>query len=128
MARVLVVDDDADIRDMLRLVLTDVGHEVAEAVDGEAALDFLRATLDRWIVLLDYLLRGGLDGREVLTAMAADAQLAARHAYIAFPANPELDAPVAALREALGVPLLPKPFDLDELLAAVAQAEARLSG
>jgi CheY-like chemotaxis protein len=86
MARVLVVDDDADIRDMLRLVLTDEGHEVAEAADGEAGLDFLRATPLRWIVLLDYWLPG-LDGRAVLEAVAADESLARQHAYIAVSAN-----------------------------------------
>ncbi len=56
----------------------------------------------------------------------ADPDLVGRHAYIAVPANPLLDAPVAARRERLGAPLLPKVFDLDELLAAIKQAAARL--
>ncbi len=39
MARILVVDDDAPTRDLLRLILERVGgHEVAEAPDGKVAL------------------------------------------------------------------------------------------
>jgi CheY-like chemotaxis protein len=125
MARVLVVDDDADTREALGMLLTDEGHEVAEAADGQAALDWLRATPHRWVVLLDYKMPH-LDGREVLAAVGADPSLARQHAYIAMPATPMLDAPVEALRAALGVPLLPKPFDLDELLEAIIQAAARL--
>ena len=37
MARVLVVDDDAEIRQLLQLALTQAGYEVAEAADGVEA-------------------------------------------------------------------------------------------
>jgi CheY-like chemotaxis protein len=127
MARVLVVDDEAEIRHMLREVLADESHEVAEVANGQAALDFLRATPHRWVVLLDYLMPV-LDGQAVLQAVAGDTLLARQHAYIAFPATVMVDAPVEALRAALGVPLLAKPFHLEQLFDAVAQAEARLWG
>jgi hypothetical protein len=54
--------------------------------------------------------------------------LARQHAYIACPAPANLDAPVAALRTALGVALLPKPFRFEQLLDTIAQAEAHLQG
>jgi CheY-like chemotaxis protein len=127
MAYVLVVDDDADTRNALHDLLADEGHEVAEAADGQKALDFLRATRLRWVVLLDYLMPG-LDGQAMLEIVAADPSLAHRHAYIAIPATVRPDAPAEALRAALGVALVPKPFDLEVLLAAIAQAEARLRG
>ena len=38
MARILVVDDDPDIRDMLRRMLETAGYEVLDAPDGEEAL------------------------------------------------------------------------------------------
>jgi DNA-binding response OmpR family regulator len=38
-ARILVVDDDADIRDLLRVILERCAHEVDLVADGEAALD-----------------------------------------------------------------------------------------
>jgi two-component system chemotaxis response regulator CheY len=127
MAYVLVVDDDADTREALRYALTGEGHEVAEAADGQAALVFLRTTPVRWVVLLDYRMPS-VDGAAVLEMVAADSFLARRHAYIALTAAVQLDASVEPLRAALGTPLVLKPFDLDELLGAVAQAEARLVG
>jgi sigma-B regulation protein RsbU (phosphoserine phosphatase) len=127
MARELVVDDDGDILDMLREVLADEGHLVGEVADGQAALDLLRATPQRWVVLLDYR-TPVLDGRAVLEAVASDSFLARQHAYIACPATSNLDGPVAALRTALGIPLLPKPFNVEHVLDAIAQAETRLQG
>jgi DNA-binding response OmpR family regulator len=60
---VLVVDDERAIRRLLRLYLTDAGYTVAEAADGEAALDQVgRGGID--LVLLDVMLPG-MDGYEV---------------------------------------------------------------
>ena len=42
MARILVVDDAAIIRTMLREILEKAGHVVEEAEDGDAALDAFR--------------------------------------------------------------------------------------
>jgi CheY-like chemotaxis protein len=127
MARVLVVDDDAPTREALSWALTDEGHEVAEAASGRQALEVLRAARDRWVVLVDYRMPD-LDGEALLRSVAADAHLAARHAYIGMTASPEsLPAAVAQLQTQLGVPLLGKPFDLDDLYTAVARAAARLA-
>ena len=62
--RVLVVDDEAAIRDIVRRYLTAEGFEVPEAADGTEALDRLRA-LQPDLVVLDVLMPG-LDGLEVL--------------------------------------------------------------
>ncbi|MCD4525173.1 response regulator transcription factor [Nocardioides sp. cx-173] len=43
MARVLIVDDDEDIRELLSLALRIAGHDVLTASDGPAALDVLDA-------------------------------------------------------------------------------------
>jgi CheY-like chemotaxis protein len=61
--RVLVVDDCADTRDSLRILLRLWGHETAEAADGLAALG-LAATFHPDAVLLD-LAMPGLSGYEV---------------------------------------------------------------
>jgi CheY-like chemotaxis protein len=42
LSTILVVDDDADTRFILRLLLEPAGHEVVEAADGEAALNFIK--------------------------------------------------------------------------------------
>lgn len=38
MARILIIDDDAEVRAMLRLTLQEVGHRVVEAADGDEGL------------------------------------------------------------------------------------------
>ena len=60
---ILVVDDERSIRRLLRMYLTDAGYTVAEAPDGEAAVDQVRmGGID--LVLLDLMLPG-MDGYEV---------------------------------------------------------------
>lgn len=62
-ARVLVVDDDLALAEMLGIVLRNDGFEVAHCADGAAALDAVRETRPD-LVLLDVMLPG-LDGIEV---------------------------------------------------------------
>ena len=64
MARVLVVDDETDMRLALTTILSRSGHSVSEGSDGEAALRFLSMEkVD--IVLLDIRMPG-IDGLQVL--------------------------------------------------------------
>ena len=42
MARILVVDDEEDVRDMVRLILEPHGYEITEAADGEEGLQRYR--------------------------------------------------------------------------------------
>src|ERR1043165_9571526 len=64
MARVLVVDDEQDMRMALRLFLERSGHTVQEAGDGEAAISTLHAT-GADVVLLDMRMPG-MDGAQTL--------------------------------------------------------------
>lgn len=67
MARILIAEDDADLRLLLRLVLHRAGHQVGEARDGVEALEAMsRADLD--VVLLDNLMPR-MSGLEVLEAV-----------------------------------------------------------
>lgn len=123
---VLVVDDDQEVREIVADVLRDAGYTVYEAPDGQPALERLRAHPGSLVVLLD-LMMPGLDGYAVLEALAADAPRAQRHAYILFSASrTTLPSRVAALLKQLNASSLPKPFDLDELLAVVQTAATRL--
>ena len=72
---ILVVDDDADNRNLLRAYLEAEGHDVAEVDSGEKALDFIR-TRPVALVLLDVMLPG-LSGFDVCRRIKRDAQTAA---------------------------------------------------
>jgi two-component system, NtrC family, response regulator AtoC len=65
--RVLVVDDEQIVREMLRDFLTTVGHEVAMADSGAEALVMV-ATFRPDVILLDMVM-GGMSGVEVLDAL-----------------------------------------------------------
>lgn len=72
MPRILVVDDEPQIVDLLRSYLTRDGFDVDEAADGKAALAaFLRLRPD--LVILDLMLPQ-LDGREVCRRIRETAQ------------------------------------------------------
>ena len=126
MARVVVVDGDADLRDTLRMLLEDAGYTVAECDDGLDCLRVLRASPTPLVVLLENLLRRMM-GEAVLRAVAADPCLAGRHAYVVLTTSPCALLPhTQHLPAGLSVPVIAKPFELDELLNAVAQAAGRL--
>jgi chemosensory pili system protein ChpA (sensor histidine kinase/response regulator) len=126
-ARVLVVDDDHSIRETLRLLLEDDGYQVVEAGDGMDALDLLRVEGVSYIALLD-LSMPQLDGAGLLGIVAEDPELARRHSFILMTANTcAMSCLFTAHLARLSVPLLSKPFDMDDLLDLVEQAQMRLA-
>jgi CheY-like chemotaxis protein len=76
--RVLVVEDDPDILEMLVMALSSHGLEVTRARHGGEALTLLREaeTLPQ-LILLDLRMRGGLGGAEFVLEQRADPALAA---------------------------------------------------
>ena len=70
MAHILVVDDHPDLGTVVARMLRHGGHEAACVLDGEAALDHVRATPTS-LVILDVMMPG-LDGFDVLAEMRAD--------------------------------------------------------
>src|SRR3954447_19597056 len=114
--RVLVVEDEIPVRELLVYVLRDEGHEVMEARDGAEALRLLDSYPDPsahiCLILLDMMLPR-VGGLQVLQ------HLAERGVYIPVIAMSASRRHLeeAESRGAYGV--LPKPFDLDAVLAAV---------
>lgn len=126
MIPVLLVDDDPEIRQSLRLVLEDAGYVVDEVADGNAALALLRSSPTRMVVLLDVMMPG-LDGPGALREIADDDDLARRHAYVLITANiAAVPLEQARDRLRLGIPIVQKPFNLEVLLEAVGHAARRL--
>ena len=115
---VLVVDDEADIRDLVSGVLEDEGYSVRSAADSTAALD---AIDDRRpsLVLLDVWLQGSkLDGLQLLEQIKKrDPTLP----VLMISGHGNLDTAVAAIREG-AVDFIEKPFKADRLLHLVGRA------
>jgi two-component system, chemotaxis family, chemotaxis protein CheY len=110
--RILVVDDDESIRQIVRLCLSDEGYEVFEASNGEEALEAL-STFRPSLILLD-LRMPVMDGWEFARRYGT---LPGPHVpIVAFVAALNAEQECADL-DAAGI--LAKPFDLDELLHAV---------
>jgi CheY-like chemotaxis protein len=120
MAHVLIVDDDRELRALLRSALDDEGYLVTEVADGRSALERLRASPWPQVVLLD-LHMPRLDGAGVLRAVAGDRALVQRHRFILVTGDSQtLPLTLGTMLARLGVPLVRKPFDLGALLGLVA--------
>jgi CheY-like chemotaxis protein len=125
---VLVVEDDPDVRETLWYALHAEGYGVCEAADGFVALAALRTSARPLVTVLDYRLPG-MTGGEVVAAVAADPQVAGRHTFVLVTAEREnLPLSLVLWADQQGIRIVAKPFDLDALLAAVAEAAGRLCG
>jgi len=71
MTRILVVEDQADIRRLIRWSLEEGDYEIFEATNGRQGLEAVRA-LRPDLVLLDVMMPGELDGFQVCTQLRAD--------------------------------------------------------
>jgi CheY-like chemotaxis protein len=108
-SRVLIVDDELDIRETIAELLRLEGHETFEATDGEQALVRCRQ-LRPDLVLLD-LMMPGMNGWDFRKAQLRDPSIAAIPVVVV--------SAVARSRDLPADGFLQKPFSLDDLLALV---------
>jgi two-component system phosphate regulon response regulator PhoB len=73
MKRVLIVEDQADIRKLIRMTLEFEDYEIHEASDGASGLRMARH-LKPDLMLLDVMMPGELDGLQVCHHVKSDAQ------------------------------------------------------
>jgi DNA-binding response OmpR family regulator len=110
--KVLLVEDDLDVRDTLQDLLEDEGFDVIPAANGKQAIDFL--TLDRSggadLVILD-LMMPMVSGWEVLERMSEDDRLA--HVPVIVLSAVTTHKPPRAQR------FVHKPFALETLVDAI---------
>ncbi len=117
-ARILVVDDDPDLLDLIGMRLTAAGYEVALAPSGAAALELFQAERPRAVVT--DLRMDGMDGHALFDRLHAEAPSVP---VIILTAHGTIPDAVAATQRGV-FSFLTKPFDGRELLARVAEAVA----
>jgi DNA-binding response OmpR family regulator len=69
-SRILIADDDAGLRQLMRMILAREGFEVIEAANGEQALALAMA-IDPALILLDVMMPG-MDGYDVCRRLKTD--------------------------------------------------------
>ena len=115
MARILVAEDEKQIADMISFKLTNGGHQIIRAHDGEQAV-ILAAREKPDLILLDAMMPG-LSGFEVLLRLKADPALRAVPVIMVTAKGHERDV-LNGLRGG-AVDYVVKPFSLKELAARV---------
>jgi CheY-like chemotaxis protein len=112
--RILLVEDDATVREALRQALEEHGYKVTVAEEGEAALTGLQKDPRPSLILLD-LMMPGLDGWDFLSRRRIDPSLPAIPVVVISGQllGPERDSVLPADG------FVRKPIDMDELLAEV---------
>jgi two-component system cell cycle sensor histidine kinase/response regulator CckA len=120
--RVLLMDDDENVRWMTRRVLESSGFDVADCGDGEAAIleyERARAAGEPFrVVVLDLVVRGGLGGVETLARLRA-IDPGARAIVVSGYSD---DLVMADCRQYGFAVAVPKPFTAEEIAEAVQQA------
>ena len=115
---ILVVDDEADIRDLVAAILEDDGYSVRTAQDSESALAAIRARKPSLVVLDIWMKGGGLDGLELLDVVKdLDADLP----VIMISGHGNIETAVSAIKRG-AYDFLEKPFKSDRLLLLVERA------
>jgi DNA-binding NtrC family response regulator len=114
--RVLVVDDEADLRHVVQEILGAEGYDVTTAASGSEALRLMRA--NHFDVVTMDLRMPGLSGRDTL-AMMRDVAPDAVPVVISGFLTPD---DTNAVRMLGAHAVLAKPFDIDGLTATVAEA------
>src|SRR5262245_3666263 len=116
--RILVVDDDPQIRRVMRVTLTGQGYEVDDAKNGELALEKLRE--ERFdLVLLDMNMPG-LGGLETCRAIRAQSEIAIVMLTVRDSESDKVDALDAGADD-----YVTKPYTTPELLARIRAALRR---
>ena len=123
MARILVIDDEAPIRENLVRFLALEGHDVLQAVDGRLGVEAIRAHKPDFIfcdVMMPH-----MDGFEVLAATHADPALRGIP-FVFLSASAEPEKLEAALQQG-ATGYVTKPFNLAHLRQLLATQLAHLS-
>jgi CheY-like chemotaxis protein len=120
-ASILVVDDDADIRETIRMVLGIQGYPVATVADGAEALKWLASGHPPPRLILLDLMMPGMNGFDLRAQLSADPRLSCIPIVVLTGASILADQRIGELR----VQILRKPIELETLLQTVESVFSR---
>jgi CheY-like chemotaxis protein len=110
-AQILIVEDDDDLREVVKDLLRDLGYNVATAVNGSDALQYLRTNRPPGLIVLDVMMPV-MDGVEFCRRRLRDPALRSIPIFL-FTARGQSIANVSAVR------VLRKPLVVDEFIDAI---------
>lgn len=119
--KILVVEDDININQLLKTALEKAGYEVIQAFSGSEAILILKMESSISLVLLDLMLPG-LPGEEVLKSIREKGDLP----VIVLTAKDSLDEKIGMLTQGAD-DYITKPFEIPEVLARI-QVQLRHAG
>ena len=108
--KILVVDDDPVIRDMMADILEFEGYTISVARNGSEALQLLRSD-EHYLVLLDIMMPV-MSGKELCAIIEADPHLRERHSIILMSAMDNLEEAASFQVDAI----LQKPFVVEDVI------------
>jgi CheY-like chemotaxis protein len=108
--KILVVDDDPVIRDMMADILEFEGYTISVARNGSEALQLLRSD-EHYLVFLDIMMPV-MSGKELCAIIEADPHLRERHSIILMSAMDNLEEAASLQVDAI----LQKPFVVDDVI------------
>jgi len=115
---ILVIDDEADIRELISGILQDDGHQVRTARDGDEAIEAVRQRRPA-LVILDVWLQGSrVDGLELLSILK---EIDAEVPIIVISGVGTIETAVGAIRKG-AYDFIEKPFTADRLLVVMGRA------
>ena len=117
-APILVVDDQADVRQAVSLLLADEGYRVIEAADPEQALAWLQKQPVALVLFDMNYSRDTTSGREGLELLAGMRTLDERRPLVAMTAWGSIDLAVQALQQG-AADFVEKPWDNNRLLTII---------
>ncbi|MGH7654541.1 MAG: response regulator [Gemmatimonadaceae bacterium] len=117
---VILADDEAGLREMLRMVLEQEGYDVLEAANGDEAVALFaaqRATIAAVLLDVQMPVLGGIEACRRIRAMSPQTPVILGTGYVG-------DADLAAVRDAGADDMLLKPYEIRDLLDRLARVTA----
>ena len=119
--KILVIDDERSIRNSLKEILSDEGHEVDTAEDGAAGLEM--ADKEKYNAIFCDIKMPGMDGMEVLDKLVAAGIDAA---VVMISGHGDIDTAVECMKKG-AFDFIQKPLDLNRILITLKNATEKVS-